>query len=101
MLDRAEERLIGEHECRKISGFSRAHRWRLEQAGKFPRRLKFGYRTVRWRLSEVLAWIEKLPTSQQTDVHRTKTEEIEARKRPVAAQPGAARRTSSATPALE
>ena len=69
MLDRAEERLIGEHECRKISGFSRAHRWRLEQAGKFPHRLKFGYRTVRWRLSEVLAWIESQRPSNHDAKH--------------------------------
>jgi prophage regulatory protein len=42
---------------------SRAQRWRLERDGKFPRRLRLGPHTVRWRLSEILAWIADLPTS--------------------------------------
>jgi prophage regulatory protein len=58
-----QERLIGEPECRAISGLSRAQRWRLERDGKFPRRLRLGPRTVRWRLSEILAWIAALSTA--------------------------------------
>jgi prophage regulatory protein len=58
-----QERLIAESECREITGFSRAQRWRMEREGKFPRRLRLGPRTVRWRLSEILAWIADLPTS--------------------------------------
>jgi prophage regulatory protein len=58
-----EERLIAEPECRRRTGLSRAQRWRLERDGKFPRRLRLGPRTVRWRLSEVLAWIANLPAS--------------------------------------
>jgi len=58
-----QERLIAERECRTRSGLSRAQRWRLERDGKFPRRLRLGPRTVRWRLSEILAWIADLPTS--------------------------------------
>jgi prophage regulatory protein len=58
-----QERLIAEGECRAVSGLSRAHRWRLERIGKFPRRLRLGPRTVRWRLSEILAWIAGLPTA--------------------------------------
>src|SRR4029077_1014887 len=55
-----QERLIAEPECRAISGLSRAQRWRLERSGKFPRRLRLGPHTVRWRLSEILAWIADL-----------------------------------------
>ena len=58
-----QERLIAEPECRAISGLSRAQRWRLERSGKFPRRLRLGPHTVRWRLSEILAWIADLPTA--------------------------------------
>jgi prophage regulatory protein len=58
-----QDRLIAECECRAITGWSRAQRWRLERDGKFPRRLRLGPRTVRWRLSEILAWIAELPTS--------------------------------------
>jgi predicted DNA-binding transcriptional regulator AlpA len=58
-----QDRLIEEHERKRITGFSRAHCWRLERDGKFPRRLYLGPRTVRWRLSEILAWIGDLPTA--------------------------------------
>lgn len=58
-----QERLIAEPECRAISGLSRAQRWRLERSGKFPRRLRVGPHTVRWRLSEILARIADLPTA--------------------------------------
>jgi len=58
-----EERLIGEAECRVITNLSRAQRWRMERDRKFPRRLRLGPRTVRWRLSEILAWIADLPAA--------------------------------------
>jgi prophage regulatory protein len=58
-----QERLIGEPECREITDLSRAQRWRLERDGRFPRRLRLGPHTVRWRLSEILAWIANLPTA--------------------------------------
>jgi prophage regulatory protein len=60
-----KERLIAEAECRARSGLSRAQRWRLERDGRFPRRLRLGPRTVRWRLSEILAWIADLPTAAE------------------------------------
>jgi prophage regulatory protein len=58
-----QERLIGEPECREITHLSRAQRWRLERDKKFPRRLRVGPRTVRWRLTDILAWIAELPTA--------------------------------------
>jgi hypothetical protein len=30
---------------------------RLERQGRFPRRVRWGVRTVRWRLAEVEAWL--------------------------------------------
>jgi prophage regulatory protein len=63
MLDLGQEppdRLIAERECRQITGVSRAHRWRMERAGKFPHRLSLGPKTVRWRLREVLGWMDTL-----------------------------------------
>lgn len=61
--EKHHERLIAEPECRTRTSLSRAQRWRSERDGKFPRRLRLGQRTVRWRLSEILAWIAELPTS--------------------------------------
>ena len=58
-----QERLIAERECHTRTSLSRAQRWRLEREGKFPLRLRLGPHTVRWRLSEILAWIANLPTS--------------------------------------
>jgi prophage regulatory protein len=55
-----QERLIAEPEYRTRTSLSRAQRWRLERDGKFPHRLRLGPRTVRWRLSEILAWIAAL-----------------------------------------
>lgn len=54
------ERLITRQELRQITGncYSDVHFLRLEQAGKFPRRLKLNQNRVVWRLSEVLEWIE-------------------------------------------
>jgi prophage regulatory protein len=63
MLDLGQEppdRLIAERECRQITGVSRAHRWRMERAGTFPLRLSLGPKTVRWRLREVLGWMDTL-----------------------------------------
>ena len=63
MLDLSQDqqdRLIAERERRQITGVSRAHRWRMERAGTFPLRLSLGPKTVRWRLREVLGWMDTL-----------------------------------------
>ena len=37
--------------------YSEAHIWRLEKAGKFPRRVRLGANRVGWVESEVEAWL--------------------------------------------
>ena len=54
----AEHRLITAAERRLMVPYSDMHISRLEQAGKFPRRIRLGPNRVAWRLSEVLQWIE-------------------------------------------
>ena len=39
-------------------GYSPMHIWRLEKAGKFPRRVKLGPNSVGWVSTEIDAWIE-------------------------------------------
>ena len=39
------------------TGLSRTTLWRLERAGRFPRRVKLSTRAVGWRASDVEAWI--------------------------------------------
>ena len=36
--------------------YSSAHIWRLEKAGKFPRRVRLGANRVAWVEAEVSAW---------------------------------------------
>lgn len=50
-------RIIDKKELRKFVPYTPHHIARLEAAGKFPRRLRFGSR-VGWVLGEVLDWIE-------------------------------------------
>lgn len=38
--------------------YTRQHIYRLEAAGKFPRRVKLGENRVAWREVEIIDWIE-------------------------------------------
>lgn len=38
--------------------YTRQHIYRLEAAGKFPRRVKLGENRVAWREVEIIEWIE-------------------------------------------
>jgi prophage regulatory protein len=31
--------------------------WRLEKAGRFPKRVKIGFKRVAWRAAEINAWV--------------------------------------------
>lgn len=42
----------------KITGLHRGTIWRLENAGKFPRRIKLSSMAVGWRSDEVQAWMD-------------------------------------------
>ena len=39
--------------------YSEAHIWRLEQAGKFPRRAHLGANRVAWVEAEINGWVDK------------------------------------------
>ncbi|WP_140405259.1 helix-turn-helix transcriptional regulator, partial [Klebsiella pneumoniae] len=43
--------------CRAMTTLSNSTRWRMEQEGKFPKRIKIGPSAVAYRLSEVQVWI--------------------------------------------
>lgn len=53
------DRLIREDERRFITSISRAQAYELEKKGLFPARIKIGLRSVAWRLSEIITWVEK------------------------------------------
>ncbi|MEZ1435429.1 AlpA family phage regulatory protein [Pseudomonas shirazica] len=54
-----DERLLKFESVCGMVGLSRTTLWRLEKVGAFPRRIKVTSRCVRWRHSEVKAWIDQ------------------------------------------
>jgi len=59
------DRLLRRSEVIEIVGLSRPTLWRLEKLGKFPRPLQVGPNSVRWRESEIQAWIKSRPIAGQ------------------------------------
>ena len=59
--DLSEHVLLTRKQVLALVPYSIAHIYRLEGAGRFPRRIKVGQRRVGWRLREVLAWLQSRP----------------------------------------
>lgn len=51
-------RVLRSPEVVKRVGYSGQHIWRLEKAGKFPKRIRLGPQAVGWIESEINAWIK-------------------------------------------
>ena len=51
------ERIVRERECKAVTGLSRMTRWRLERAGRFPRKQQLSPNCSGWLRSEIQAWI--------------------------------------------
>ena len=51
-------RMIRLAELLARTGLSRSTLYRLEAEGQFPRRVKLGKRSVAWRESQLVEWIE-------------------------------------------
>ena len=58
-----DDRFIREPECERITGLSRTTRWRLERAGRFPKRRKLSENAVGWLESELQKWLENKANS--------------------------------------
>ncbi|MBM7059331.1 AlpA family phage regulatory protein [Pseudomonas sp. UL073] len=41
----------------EMIGLSRSTVWRMEQEGKFPKRVQLGSKSVAWRQSDLNAWM--------------------------------------------
>jgi prophage regulatory protein len=41
----------------EITGLSTSTIWRLEQEGKFPKRIRIGKRAIAWLSSDIQKWI--------------------------------------------
>jgi prophage regulatory protein len=51
--------LILRPERKRLVPLSDATIWRLERAGKFPRRILISEKRVAWRRSDIEAWLKK------------------------------------------
>lgn len=50
-------RILRQRQVCECVGYSPMHLWRLEKAGRFPRRIKLGPNSVGWLESEIEDWI--------------------------------------------
>ena len=57
------DRLLRRREVEDMTGLSRASIYRLMQQGVFPRPVKVGSTAVRWKESDIAAWIESRPAA--------------------------------------
>ena len=58
------DRLLRRRQVEEITGMSRSSIYRLMQDGQFPRPVKVGTAAVRWRASDITAWVESRPDSE-------------------------------------
>ena len=54
------DRLIRRAEVQRMTGLSRSHLYALMKENKFPRQMHISPGSVRWRLSEIEAWMANL-----------------------------------------
>jgi prophage regulatory protein len=60
----AQDRLIREPECQRMTGLGRTKRWQLERAGLFPKRRVISGHITGYLESELLEWIRSRPVSE-------------------------------------
>ena len=58
-------KLLRFSEVVSITGVSRSHIYKRVSQGTFPRPLKIGERSVRFRESDIMAWMEGLQVTEQ------------------------------------
>ncbi len=61
------DRIISAKERRALVPYSDMHVWRLERAGRFPRRIRLGANRVGWSLREVAGWIESRKADREAE----------------------------------
>ena len=57
-------RLLRCCQVEEITGISRSSIYRLMKSGEFPPRVKVGRNAVRWRESDITAWVESRPEAR-------------------------------------
>lgn len=57
------ERLLRREQVMELTGIRKSTLYTMVNAGTFPKQVRTGNRTVAWRLSDVMTWIENCPTT--------------------------------------
>lgn len=55
----AQERFLRFGAVADMIGLSRSTIWRMEQEGRFPKRVQLGAKSVAWRLSDLNTWMSE------------------------------------------
>ena len=55
------DKLVRRGEVERLTGLSRSHIYALMKVGKFPTQVSISPGSVRWKLSEITAWMDNLP----------------------------------------
>ena len=64
-----DSKLITQKQVVDLVGVSRTTIWRLERAGKFPRRRQVSTKSVRWNQAEIEDWINSRPLAGKEGGH--------------------------------
>ena len=59
-----KDRLLRRRQVEEITSISRSSIYRLMQEGEFPRPVRIGPAAVRWRASDLTAWLESRPVAR-------------------------------------
>ena len=59
-----EEKLLRRRDVEELTGLSRASVYRLISEGEFPRPVRVSATAVRWKASDIAAWIRSRPLSE-------------------------------------
>jgi prophage regulatory protein len=66
-----ELEVLREKERYRLTGLSRVQWWRLERAGRVPRRVQLGDNSVGWLKGEIQAWIGQRAALRGSTSERT------------------------------
>ena len=55
------DRLLRRRQVEEITGMARSSIYRLMNMGEFPRAVRVGKAAVRWKTSDITAWLESRP----------------------------------------
>ena len=59
-----QDRLLRRRQVEELTGLSRSTVYKMMQNGEFPRPVRIGPAAVRWRASDITAWMESRPVAR-------------------------------------